>query len=201
MPLVPCLPKFPSDSTWRSLSLDIQGDPTTPIILLTLKIYAQNLFTLRDAWTRLWDRDDYLVTLEIDPIPCQNQLSQPKIFLFSFPFSLKKDSHSDTAKQIQSKNKFEAHTHQRVTKEKAYTVWDIFLQFSQAPIIQTHRSVLDFSTETSRFCSTVVERVGTLPSEESGSKPRPLTGLRAEKHLPPQDRSEQSKVTQSEQKL
>lgn len=57
MPLIPCLPKFPSDSTWRSLSLDMQGDPTTLIILLTLKIYAQNPFTLRGAWTRLCETE------------------------------------------------------------------------------------------------------------------------------------------------
>lgn len=44
-----------------------------------------------------------------------------------------------------------------------------------------------------------MEMVGISPSEESGLKP--LTGLRAEKYLPPQDRSEQSKIPQSEKKL
>lgn len=136
MPLVPCLPKFPSDSTWRSLSLDTQGDPTTPIILVTLKIYAHKSLHIERCLNKtLWVKDYYLVTLEIDPIPCQKQLSQPKTFLFSFLFSLKKDSHSDTAKWMQFKNKFKAHTHQRFTKEKAYTLWDILLEYSEAPII------------------------------------------------------------------
>lgn len=113
---------------------------------------------------------------------------------------MKKDSHSDIAKLMHFKDKFKAH--QRVTKEKAHTHWGILLQFSQSPIVQTHRPVLNFSTEISRFCSKVVDtRVGTLPSEESGLQPWSLTGVRAEKYLCPQDRSEQSKVTQSEQKL
>lgn len=139
--------------------------------------------------------------LEIDSIPCEKQLSQPKIFLFSFLFPLKKDSHSDTAKGMHFKNKFKAHTHQRVTKERAHTLWDNLLQFSQALIIQTHRPVLNFSTETRKFCSTGVEtRLGTLPSAESGPKSWPLTGVRAEKYFPLQDRSQQSEVTQLEQK-
>lgn len=175
----------------------------THIILLTSKIYAHKSLHIERCLNKtLWNRREHLVTLEIYPIPSQKQLSQPKIFLFSFLFSLKKYSHSDTAKWMHYKNKFKAHTHQRVTKEKAHTLCDILLQFSQAPITQTHRPVLHFSTETSKFCSTVVEtRVGTLPSEQSEPKPRPLTGVRAEKYLPPQDRSQQSKVTQLEQEL